>query len=90
MIVSGTEPESAAAGDVLLPRPAATGSLAENMAVSPLFFFSFFNAWPSVGTAASPRRPCGALASPFPSGREPVGVVFPAAGAVSGGGSEAI
>lgn len=41
MIVSGTEPESASAGDVLLRRPAATGSLAENMAVSP-FFSPFF------------------------------------------------
>lgn len=55
MIVSGTEPESASAGDVLLPRPAATGSLAENVAVSPFFIFIFS----TLGLQLIKRRPLG-------------------------------
>lgn len=55
MIVSGTEPESASAGDVLLPRPAATGSPAENMAV--FFLFS------TLGLRFVRRRPLGGRAA---------------------------
>lgn len=87
MIVSGTEPESASAGDVLLPRPAATGSPAENMAVSPPFFFFLFS---TLGLRFVRRRPLGGRAAHWRPPFLLVAVVFPAAGAASGGGSEAI